>query len=338
MPEPRSGEGAATGRKYAHGVSEPVPQVSVVVPTHDRPERLAALLAGLRSQTIAPEAFEVIVVDDGSLTPGTLAVLAEEMGRGALRLRSVRHPTARGTAGGRNSGWRVARAPLVAFTDDDCVPEASWLSEALAVSGRHPGAIVQGRTEANPSELGRRGVFSRTISVEALGPQYEACNIFYPRELLERVDGFDETFGLFSAGEDTDLAWRALEAGAQTAFAPDAVVFHAVHELGPLRTLREAMRLNQTALVFARHPETRVMLNRRLFWNGWHYLVIRSIVALALPGPVRRFLLARHALQLAARAREAGAGPWVVPFLLLYDAIETAAVARGGLRYRTFVL
>jgi GT2 family glycosyltransferase len=152
------------------------------------------------------------------------------------------------------------------------------------------------------------------------------------------VGGFDESFGSFSAGEDTDLAWRALEAGASTAFAPDALVFHAVHELGPLRTLREATRLRQTALVFARHPETRVMLNRRLFWNGWHYLVIRSLLSLALPGPARRFLLTRHALQLVARARAAGAGPWAAPFLLLYDAIETGAVARGALRYRTPVL
>jgi GT2 family glycosyltransferase len=310
----------------------------VVVATRDRPQRLAAVLAGLRAQTLAREAFEVIVVDDGSVTPGTQEVLAEELGRERLQLRTVRHDSARGTSAGRNSGWRIARAPLVAFTDDDCVPDPGWLSQALAVSAQHPGAIVQGRTEPNPSELGRRGVFSRTITVDSLGPQYEACNIFYPRALLERVGGFDETFGLFSAGEDTDLAWRAIEAGGRSAFARDALVFHAVHELGPLRTLREATRLAQTPLVFARHPQTRAMLSRRLFWNGWHYLVIRSLVALALPGPARRFLLTRHAMQLAARARRAGAGAWAVPFLLLYDAIETASVVRGSVRYRTPVL
>jgi GT2 family glycosyltransferase len=314
------------------------PQVSVVVPTHDRPERLAALLAGLRAQTLAPGAFEVVVVDDGSVTPGTQEVLAAELSRGTLQLRTVRHASARGTAAGRNSGWRGARAPVVAFTDDDCVPEANWLSAGLAVSARNPGAIVQGRTEPNPSELGRRGVFSRTISVDALGPQYEACNIFYPRALLERVGGFDEIFGLFSAGEDTDLAWRALEGGGGSVFARDALVFHAVHTLGPLRTLREATRLTRTPLVFARHPQARAMLTRRVFWNGWHYLVIRSLLALALPRPLRRFLLTRHAMQLAARARAAGAGAWAVPFLLVYDAIETGAVARGGLRYRTPVL
>ena len=313
-------------------------QVSVVVATRDRPERLAAVLAGLRAQTLPRQDFEVIVVDDGSITPGTQAALAAEQARAALQLSTVRHAAARGTSGARNSGWRVARAPLVAFTDDDCVPDANWLGEALEVSRKNPAAIVQGRTEPNPAERSRRGVFSRTISVHALGPQYEACNIFYPRALLERVGGFDETFGVFSAGEDTDLAWRALEAGGCSVFAPDALVYHAVHELGPLRTLREAMRLTQTPLVFARHPQTRAMLNRRVFWNGWHYLVVRSIIALALPRPVRRFLLTRHALQLAARARAAGAGAWAVPFLLLYDAIETGAVVRGGLRYRTLVL
>jgi len=319
-------------------VSAAPPHVSVVVPTHDRPERLAAALAALRAQTLAPDAFEVIVVDDGSVTPGTQTVLAEEERRGLLQLRSVRHAPARGTSAGRNSGWRAARAPLVAFTDDDCVPQPNWLTEALAVARRHPGHIVQGRTEPNPAELGHRGVFSRTISVQTLGPQYEACNILYPSAVLERLGGFDESFGPFSVGEDTDLAWRALEAGERTVFAPEALVFHAVHELGPLRTLREATRLAQTSVVFARHPPARAMLSRRLFWNGWHYLVIRSIIALALPRPLRRFLLTRHALQLAARARAAGAGPWAVPFLLLHDAIETGAVLRGSLRYRTLVL
>jgi GT2 family glycosyltransferase len=319
-------------------VNPAVPQVSVVVATHDRPERLAAVLAGLRAQTLAPDAFEVIVVDDGSVGLATQSVLSEELSRGALQLRTVRHVAPRGTSGGRNSGWRLARAPIVAFTDDDCVPEANWLHAALAASREHPGAIIQGRTEPNPSELGRRGVCSRTISVSALGPQYEACNIVYPRALLDRLGGFDESFGPFSAGEDTDLAWRALEVGARAAFASDALVFHAVHELGPVRTLREATRFTQTPLLFARHPQTRTMLNRGLFWNGWHYLVIRSLVALALPASARRFLLTRHALQLAARARAAGAGPWSVPFLLLYDVIETGAVARGGIRYRTFVL
>jgi hypothetical protein len=115
-------------------------------------------------------------------------------------------------------------------------------------------------------------------------------------------------------------------------------VFHAVHRLGPLGALREAARWTDAPRLFKRHPETRVILSRGVFWNGWHYLVLRSAIALAMPRPVRRFLLTRHALQLAERARNAGTGPWAVPFLLLYDVIEVASVVRGGVRYRTFVL
>jgi glycosyltransferase involved in cell wall biosynthesis len=319
-------------------VTQPVPKVSVVVSTYDRPARLAAALAGLRAQTLAVDEFEVVVVDNGSAGTGTQEVLAEELARGALRLRTIRHQTTRGPAGGRNSGWRVASAPLIAFTDDDCVPDASWLESALQVSDARPGAIVQGRTEPNPAELDRNGLFSRTVTVRTLGPQYETCNIFYPRELLDRLGGFDETFGLVPAGEDTDLAWRALETGGEAVLAARAIVFHAVHELGPLGMLREAARWTDAPRLFARHPQTRRMLNRGVFWNGWHYCVVRSLVALALPRPVRRVLWARHAIQLSARAQDAGAGAWAVPFLLACDVIEVASVARGGVRYRTFVL
>jgi glycosyltransferase involved in cell wall biosynthesis len=310
----------------------------VVVPTYGRPERLEATLAALEAQTFPPDAFEVIVVDNGSDGEGTQRVLAAALDRGVLRLRTHRNEVTRGPASGRNDGWRLARAPLIAFTDDDCAPAPGWLMSALLVSRGAPGAFIQGRTEPNAAELARIGPFSRTVAVRTLGPEYDTCNIFYPRALLERLGGFDETFGMIPAGEDTDLAWRALESGAQSVFAQDAVVFHAVHELGPVGALREAARWTETPRVFARHPGARAMLSRGVFWNGWHYCVIRSAVALALPRPVRRVLLTHHMLQLTGRARKVGAGPWAVPFLLLYDVIEVAAVARGGLRYRTLVL
>jgi GT2 family glycosyltransferase len=316
----------------------PDPLLSVVVSTHNRPAALARLLAGLRAQALASDRFEVIVVDDGSAGSGTQAVLSDELERGALRLRMVRHRVARGPAGGRNTGWRAAQAPLVAFTDDDCVPEAGWLSAALEVSLEHPGAIIQGRTEPNPAELWCRGVFSRTISVSALGPQYETCNIVYPREVLESLGGFDEAFGPRPTAEDTDLAWRAIEAGCPTAFAAEAIVFHAVEDLGVRGSLDVASRWTPAVRVFAVHPQLRATLNRRVFWNVWHYLLWRSLLALIAPSWLRRMVLTMHLLELRKRARFGGAGAWAVPFLLVHDIVECWAVARGAVRYRTPVL
>jgi hypothetical protein len=53
---------------------------------------------------------------------------------------------------------------------------------------------------------------------------------------------------------------------------------------------------------------------------------------------LRRLILTNHLRALRKRARAAGAGAWAVPYLIVYDLIETGAVIRGGVRYRTPVL
>jgi GT2 family glycosyltransferase len=315
------------------------PRVSVVAATRDRPDRLAALLEALRAQTLAAADFEVVVVDDRS-GPETRALL-DEAPRDDLELRIVRHDAPRGPGGARNAGWRAARGALVAFTDDDCRPAPGWLEAGLAAHERAPEAVVQGRTQPDPGERDRLGPFSRTVDVERLGPQYETCNIFYPRELLERLGGFDEDFGLRPGGEDTDLAWRAIELGRPTAFCEDALVFHAVLELGALGALRDATRWTETVRLFVRHPGARTILDHRVFWNVWHYLLARSLLALLLPRrlrPLRWAILARHALALNDRARTLGGGPRLLPFLVVYDVLETVAIARGAARHRTLVV
>lgn len=317
------------------GVAAPL--VSVVISTRNRPVRLARLLAGLRAQTLTSATFEVVVIDDGS-GPATDTVIAGEIARAELALRTVRHPVARGPAAGRNSGWRLARAPLIAFTDDDCVPDAHWLSVALNVAEQHPEAIIQGVTEPDPSELANEGLLTRSVRIERLGPQYETCNIFYPRSVLESLNGLDERFGLSPGGEDTDLAWRAIGAGCETVFAGEAIVFHAVEPVGMRGMLRIAARWTSTTRVFADHPQTRSMLYRRVFWNVWHYLLWRSLLAMLGPRWLRRMVLTMHVQQLRKRARLEGAGAWAMPFLLVHDLVECWAVARGGARHRTLVL
>jgi glycosyltransferase involved in cell wall biosynthesis len=313
----------------------PEPLVSVVVATYNRPARLARLLASLRAQSLGAGSFEVIVVDDGSAGE-TAAVIAGQLGQPGLALRVVHHPVRRGPAAARNSGWRTAAAPLVAFTDDDCVADPDWLQALLSAAARAPGALVQGRTVPDPGS--EPGLLARTVRVERLGPQYETCNMLYPRSVLESLRGFDEAFGTGPAAEDTDLAWRALEAGHPAVFAERAVVRHAVVRVGAVGMLRFAWRWRRAMRIFAEHPGTRTMLYRGIFWNVWHYLLWRSVLACAGPVWLRRWVIARHLRELSRRAVGAGSGPWGVPFLLLYDAVECAAVVTGAMRSRTFVL
>jgi GT2 family glycosyltransferase len=322
-------------------MGERPPAVSVVVATRDRVDQLAAMLDGLRAQRDAPP-FEVVVVEDDA-GDRTDALLAAARDRGDLDLNVVRRDVRGGPARARNDGWRAARAPLVAFTDDDCVPAAGWVAAVQGAAALHPGAIIQGRTDPNPAELHRLGPFSRTLRVNELGPFFQTCNIAYPRPLLERLEGFDERYGVKPGGEDTDLAWRALEEGVPAEYVPEAQVFHTVARLGPLGILRVAARWTDSMQVYGRHPELRAaVFTHRLFWKPEHYLLCRTLIAVALPRRrrlIRRWLAWPYLVSLLWRSLQRDSrGPVLIPYLVLHDLVELGAVGRAMVRYRIAVL
>jgi glycosyltransferase involved in cell wall biosynthesis len=323
--------------------------VTVVAATHNRAERLAALLDALRAQTLGSERFDVVIVDDAS-GDDTARVLAAAQERGDLALTVLRHATGRGPAAARNAGWRAAQAPVIAFTDDDCRPSPDWLQAGLAAMAATANgtreAIVQGLTEPDPQEADRLGPFTRSLNVPALDHWYATANMFYSRATLERLGGFDETTFSRPGGEDTDLAWRAIGDGVPAAFSADARVWHAVHELGPLQRLRFATRWDETMAVFGRYPELRRRtLVRGLFWKESHYHLARTVAGLLLPGRLRligAYFAYRYALLLWRRAHwhgdGKGGGPLLVPYYLAENVVELATALRGAVRYRTPVL
>jgi glycosyltransferase involved in cell wall biosynthesis len=316
-----------------------MPSVSVVVPTHNRAERLERLLRALGEQTVGSEAFEVIVVDDGS-TDATARVIEEAGAAGELRMRAISRAQPGGPAAARNEGWRKAAAPLVAFVDDDCEPAPQWLERLSEAASANPGKVLAGPTTPIPAEAGGIGPFARTRDLPEPDEWFASCNIAYPRDLLGLLGGFDEEFAE-ALGEDTDLGWRARELGAELEFVPDAAVHHAVDEIGPIAALREALLGADAVLAFRRHPE----LRRRTLQFG----VVRNP---ALP----RFLLAvaglfaarRHrvgvvlalpyALSVARRCAGPGASPAHAPFFIAYDALALTTSLRGSARHRTLVL
>lgn len=316
-----------------------VPEVSVVIPTRDRAARLAAGLDALRHQTLSPDRFEVVVVDDGS-TDGTAELLESVARRGEVRLRSLRCG-GDGPAAARNAGWRAAAAPLVAFTDDDCEPEASWLEATLRAAAANPGAIVQGPTRpiVRERELLDRP-FSRTRLIDGPSPWFATCNIAYPRDLLERLGGFDERFPE-ALGEDTDLGWRAIEAGARVEFIPDALVHHAVEDMGPLGYMRHALRGADAVYAFRRHPGLRERtLRYGVFRNPSLARLGLALAGLALVRRRRAGLLLTlpYARNLVGRSIASGGGPLLAPYLLAYDLVQAYTSLRGSLRHRRLII
>ena len=201
------------------------PEVTVVVPTRRPAATVARCLAALAADADGP-AFEAIVVDDGSPEPAGLDRLAEP-----LPFVRVLHRVHAGVSAARNAGAGAAAAPFLAFTDDDCVPEAGWLAALVAAAAGREDAVVGGRV-VNGCTANRYAAASQLVLDLVYGyydgrPGRPVCfaanNLALPAALLARVGGFDESL---SFGEDRDLDERLRRAGASFVAAPEAIVRH----------------------------------------------------------------------------------------------------------------
>lgn len=319
--------------------------IAVVVATYNRAGRLARLLEHLQMQEV-PGGFEVVVVDDGSTddTPAALANIAPSL---RFPLRNVRLDRNGGPAAARNAGWHATTAPLVAFTDDDCMPTAGWLATLVEAIGEAD--IAQGMTIIDPRNARDIGPFGHTVEVLRETGFYETCNIAYRRSVLERLGGFDEAFRL-PYGEDTDLAWRGRELGATTTFVPEAVVHHEVRPADFAGHIRELRRREGIVRAIKRHPQLRRSYSAGVFFSSTHPWALAWTVAAATvmrrPRSVSSWVglagaSAGHAhATFRSRQGPARGRHWlaVLPLALASDIFEIGVLARASLRYRTLML
>jgi GT2 family glycosyltransferase len=186
--------------------------VSVVVPTYRRQQQLQACLEALALQNMQ-EPWEVVVVDDGTPEPPVPGV---EQLVAAHGWKLVRQANA-GPSAARNRGVREARGEFVAFTDDDCLPEPTWLKGLLQAARAHPNALVGGTTVngltddffASTSQLIVDLVYEHFNAVPNDGYFLASNNILCSRAWFQQVGGFDEGFPRAGA-EDRDFCdrWR----------------------------------------------------------------------------------------------------------------------------------
>ena len=204
------------------------PSATVVVPTRDRPERLAACLAALERQTL--RGLEIVVVDDGSRRPAQVsAALAACPSARLVRLEG------RGPSAARNAGARAARAPTVLFCDDDCEPVPGWATHlAGAVAAGAPAAAgrtlngVAGSALATASHAVLEGVIDAGRDDRSGALTFApTCNLAAGAGLLAAIP-FDESYPL-AAGEDRDWGARLAARGLTMTWVPAAVVVHRHH-------------------------------------------------------------------------------------------------------------
>jgi GT2 family glycosyltransferase len=231
------------------------PAVSVVVPTYERHQDVEALLDCLSAQTFRN--FEVILVDQSEKpwkrdrTP-------------SFDLMYV-HTDVKGAGNARNAGAFYSRGDMLAFTDDDCRPDADWLENGLRYFQDPTVAGVEGLIVSDRAHDERYRAVTN-VGFEGIG--FMTANLWLRRNVFLAVGGFDAQFDPFPFREDTDLAWRALEHGT-IPFGADVCVYHPPQ---PRTIEREALTarvrfFENDALLLKKHPER----YRTLFVRERHY-------------------------------------------------------------------
>ncbi|MDB5918242.1 MAG: hypothetical protein JWR40_2476 [Massilia sp.] len=264
----------------AQAAAQAVLQVSVVVPTRGRLDLLDRSLDALTRQDFTVGAYEIIVVDDEP-NRNTLQLVAgwraRTLDRG-MRLVYVANDGAHGPAAARNCGWRIARAPIIAFTDDDMVASPGWLSQGLAGFSAQTDVLC-GRIESPhrrvPAAHERDAGAPTTAEVVA-------ANCFCRRGVLDALGGFDERF---CAGwrEDIELHFRLLKMQANIARSPHATVVHPEPPAPWGASLFELHKISFDALLYKKHPELYRQKIRRLpCWEEYAIVAALLIAVLGL--------------------------------------------------------
>lgn len=205
------------------GTIESTIRASVIIPTYNRAGRIGYCLEALRNQDCV-QAFEVIVVDDGS-SDDTSQVLA--------RYREVRvvSQANAGPAAARNHGVREAFGEIILFTDDDCEPFPNWLTEMLKPFDDPDVVGAKGIYGTRQPELLARFVQIeyedryRMMARQATIDFIDTYSAGFRRDRFIESGGYDPSFPV-ACCEDSELSYRMSARGWRMIFAQTAIVWH----------------------------------------------------------------------------------------------------------------
>jgi len=215
----------------------PLPKISVLVCTFNRAHLLPDAIASLLRQTgITKDAYEIVIVDDGS-TDETPEVIESISASSPVCITAVRGGHC-GLGAARNLSLAHARGDWVAFFDDDQVADTRWLAELLraaegttgvdAVAGRIVPVIV-GAAPFRLTSTVRRLLGEKSSAIHAMhapGMIPSTGNVLVRRQLFEEVGCFDDSL---NCGEDTEFFRRARRRrSARYVYADAACITHTI--------------------------------------------------------------------------------------------------------------
>jgi GT2 family glycosyltransferase len=245
------------------------PRVSVIVCSCNGAATIADCLAGI--EWLDYPNFETVVVDDGSID-GTAAVAADF---DVKLIRTENH----GLSSARNTGIDAASGDIVAFLDDDSVPDRHWLRYLVSALVDEDHAGVGGpnipptgsATLSQAIACGPGGPIHVLVS-DKIAEHIPGCNMAFWKDALEAVGGFDPQFRV--AGDDVDICWRLQKHGWTLGFCAAAMVWH--RRRGTVRSyLRQQQGYGRAEALLERKWPERYNRGGHLAWAGRVYTAAR---------------------------------------------------------------
>jgi len=241
------------------------PPVSVIVCTYNGERTLEETCAAVRR--LEYPNFEALLIDDGS-TDGSTAI-AEAHG---FRVISTAN---QGLSAARNTGLAAATGDIVAFIDDDVVPDPHWLSYLVDVFESTPFVAVGGPNLAVPGD----GTVADAVDAAPGNPTHvlisdreaehiPGCNAAFRTDALRHIGGFDTRFGV--AGDDVDVCWRLQDGGGKIGYSAAAMVWH--HRRGTvIGYLRQQRGYGTAEAMLERKWPERYSAGGHVTWRGRLY-------------------------------------------------------------------
>nr|MBC7245593.1 glycosyltransferase [Chloroflexota bacterium] len=248
---------------------------SVIIPAYNAQTTIARCLTALRQQTLPPEEYEIIVVDDAS-TDGTVEI-AREHGA-AVIVQTVRS----GPAAARNAGAAQAQGDVLLFIDADCEAAPDWCTEMLRPFADPTVCGVYGAYRTRQTSLAARFAQAEFEERYARLIQRQDIDFIATHAAAIRRDVFLAQGGFrldMWGNEDVELAFRLSRSGYRLVFAPHAIVYH--EHPSTLRRYLQAKvsRGYWRTLAYARHPPKALS---DAYTPPWLKLQVVGLVALAI--------------------------------------------------------
>jgi glycosyltransferase involved in cell wall biosynthesis len=249
-------------------------KISVVIPTYRRPELLLRCIQALITQDFPSPDFEIIVVSDGYDADSYEAV-GRFNPKALPVIKYFQLPRKGGPAAARNRGWQQALGELIAFTDDDCIPDRQWLSGLWKIyheSGKKTAAFT-GRTIVPMPPIPTDYELNIAQLEKA---EFITANCACTKKAMLTVGGLDERFTM-AWREDSDLQFKFIEKNIPIFRVPEAVVTHPVRKAPWGVSIKEEKKGVFNALLYKKYPQLyKEKIQPNPPWN--YYLILLCII------------------------------------------------------------